>query len=273
MSQHNPTPNRHCAIVTGASSGIGYEFARQLAEAGCTIIAVSNEYDRLEALSEDFKVRYSGVETYLIFMDLARAEAAEELYARVAELGLKPDILINNAGMFFFEQFQSVDTARIETMLQLHVGTTTRLCRLFGADMCRRGEGYILNMSSICAFMPNPGLHLYAATKEYVRSFTKSIWYDLRPYGVSATALCPGGVATSLYNFPPRLVRRLVKIGIFTTPERLARRGLKAMFSRRRVVVTGFGSRFGIALVAVLPSWVRFKVIARVYGKSRHNDR
>ena len=264
MTTH-PTPQPKVALITGATGGIGMAFSHQLAAQGYTLVAVSNQYDLLESMAGDFANRY-GVEVLIICIDLARKEAAEEIYEQCKEWNVKPEVLINNAGIFFFEQFQSLPLRRIDTMMELHMNTPTRLCRLFGAQMADAGRGYILNISSICAWMPNPGLHLYAATKEYVRMMSEGVRYDLMPYGVKVTALCPGGVDTGLYNFPPKLVRRLVRWGIFTTPDRLARRGLKAMFRGRRRVIPGALNRLFIFLVGCVPTSLRLRIVSRFYN-------
>ena len=259
-----PTQHSKTALVTGATGGIGWAFSRQLAAAGYNLVAVSNQYDALESMADNFRNRY-GVDVQTICIDLATQGAAQEVFARCEELGMEPEVLINNAGIFFFEQFQSLPMRRINTMMELHMNTPTRLCRLFGEQMAQKGRGYILNISSICAWMPNPGLHLYAATKEYVRSMSEGVRYDLMPYGVKVTALCPGGVDTGLYNFPEKLVRGLVRWGIFTTPEKLARRGLKAMFKGRKRVIPGVLNRLFILLVDIVPTKMRLRIVSRIY--------
>ena len=183
------------ALVTGASSGIGLEFARQLAAWGAALVMVSIDRDDLEReaarIATDYRVP---VET--LCMDLARPESADELYRYCREKGLTIDILINNAGIFSFREVTRTDPAKIETMLQLHIGTVTRLSRLFAADMCARRRGYLLNMSSLSCWTPYPGIALYTATKAYIRVFTRALACELHDYGVHATVVCPGGVAT-----------------------------------------------------------------------------
>lgn len=217
------------ALVTGASSGIGLEFARQLAAWGAALVMVSIDRDDLEReaarIANDYRVP---VET--LCMDLARPEAANELYRYCWEKELTIDILINNAGIFSFREVARTDPAKIETMLQLHIGTVTRLSRLFAADMCARRRGYLLNMSSLSCWTPYPGIALYTATKAYIRVFTRALACELHDYGVHATVVCPGGVATGLYGLPPRLLKLGVRLGVLMTPERLVRKALNALF-------------------------------------------
>ena len=122
----------------------------------------------------------SGVSVETICMDLAQPEAANKLYDHCRQKGIQIEILINNAGIFSFQEITRTDPKKIETMLQLHIGTVTHLSRLFAADMCNRKHGYILNMSSLSCWTPYPGIALYTATKAYIRVFTRALGYELR---------------------------------------------------------------------------------------------
>ena len=152
-------------------------------------------------------VNTSGVSVETICMDLAQPDAANKLYDHCRQKGIQIEILINNAGIFSFQEITRTDPKKIETMLQLHIGTVTRLSRLFATDMCNRKHGYILNMSSLSCWTPYPGIALYTATKAYIRVFTRALGYELRDYGVVATVVCPGGVATGLYGLKPGLLK------------------------------------------------------------------
>ena len=251
------------ALVTGASSGIGLEFARQLAAWGAALVMVSIDRDDLEReaarIANDYRVP---VET--LCMDLARPEAANELYRYCWEKELTIDILINNAGIFSFREVARTDPAKIETMLQLHIGTVTRLSRLFAADMCARRRGYLLNMSSLSCWTPYPGIALYTATKAYIRVFTRALACELHDYGVHATVVCPGGVATGLYGLPPRLLKLGVRLGVLMTPERLVRKALNALFRGKKQLIPGLFNRLLIPLAAVMPTRVRLLVKHRM---------
>ena len=197
-------------------------------------------------------------------MDLARPEAADELYRYCRDKGLVIDILVNNAGIFSFREVIRTDPARIETMIQLHMGTVTRLSRLFAADMCQRHHGYLLNMSSLSCWTPYPGIALYTATKAYIRVFTRALAYELSDYGVHATVVCPGGVATGLYGLPPRLLRLGVRLGILMPPERLVRKALNALFRGKKQLIPGLFNRLLIPLASVMPTRVRLIVKHRM---------
>ena len=247
------------ALVTGGSSGMGLEYARQLAAKGYDLLLVSNQQEELEQAAADLQERFK-VRAIARYQDLASATAAEELVSFCKEQSLEVDILINNAGMFFFEELHPENESKALKMLQLHVYTPTRLCVLFGEEMKRRGHGYILNVSSMAAKLPCPGIAVYSATKAYLKSFSKSLYFEMRPYGVGVTTVCPAAIATPLYKLKPSMLRFGVKIGLIGTPEWLVRRALRRMFKKRRVVKPGFMNYYLPPLIAALPKWLVAKL-------------
>ncbi len=257
------------ALVTGASSGMGLEYARQLAAMGCHVVMVSNQAEELEECAKTLQAQYSA-KIWHFFCDLARFEAADDVKGFCKDNGLKIDILVNNAGMFFFRELTEEMAPKAEAMLMLHVVTPTRLCEKFGNAMKARGRGYILNVSSVAAGMPVPGLMMYASTKSYLKVFTKALYFEMKPYGVGATALCPGAVATGLYNVLPGLVKILKvagKFGMVYSPEKMVRRALRAMFRRRRSITPGFINIFFAPIVNGLPNWFVNRVWRKFTGK------
>ena len=252
------------ALITGGSSGMGLEYARQLAAKGYDLLLVSNQQEELDkaasALSKAYQVDVIGH-----FQDLATETAAEELYRFCQAENFQIDVLINNAGMFFFEELTTENQAKALTMMRLHIFTPTRLCILFGEAMKQRGSGYILNVSSMAAKLPCPGITTYSATKAYLKSFSKSMYYELRPYGVGLTVVCPAAIATPLYKLKPSLLKLGVKIGLIGTPQWLVRRALRGMFHKRRVVKPGFMNVYLPPLIAILPKrlvdklWKKYK--------------
>ncbi len=241
---------------------MGLEFARQLADRGYDLLLVSNQEAELAQAAEGLS---AAVRVRTLTMDLARTEAADELYAWCETEGICPDILVNDAGMFFFKELTASDLGRVQAMLDLHITTVTRLCLLFGSQMKERGSGYILNLSSMAARLPVPGITVYSATKAYLRSFGRSLSYEMRPFGVGVTTVCPAAIATSLYRLDAKWMRLGVRVGLIRTPRWLVRRALRAMFRRRRVVSPGFMNVWLPALVGLLPGpvvsklWKRFK--------------
>ena len=252
------------ALITGGSSGMGLEYARQLAAKGYDLILVSNQENELTAAAEALRASWP-VQVTVRCQDLAQTDAADLLYNWcVQERGILPDVHINNAGMFFFKELETADLARVQAMIDLHVVTVTRSCVLFGNAMKERGSGYILNMSSMAARIPAPGITVYSATKAYLRSFGRSLSYELKPYGVGMTTVCPAAVATPLYRLSEKWLKFGVNIGLIQTPKRLVRRALQAMFHKRRIVSPGFMNIYLPPLIGLLPGPVEAAIWNRV---------
>ena len=183
------------ALITGASSGIGLEFARIHAEKGGNLVLVARSQDTLEALATELNSKH-GVEVTVIVEDLAQADAAQRVFDKTQSLGLQIDTLINNAGFGGHGKFHERDLAAEQAMMQVNMVTLTNLTHLYVQGMVERRQGRILNVSSIASFMPGPLQAVYYATKAYVTSFTQGIAEELAEYNVTATALCPGAVST-----------------------------------------------------------------------------
>ena len=240
------------ALITGGSSGMGLEFARGLAARGYDLLLVSNREDQLASASAELSAEFP-VKVGTIFQDLAQPKAADELYSRCASEGILPDVLVNDAGMFFFKELEVADLDKVQAMLDLHVNTVTRMCLLFGSAMKERGSGYILNVSSMAARLPVPGITVYSASKAYLRSFGRSLSYELKPYGVGMTTVCPAAIATPLYRLDPKLMKLGVRVGLIRTPRWLVRRSLRAMYRGRRVLSPAFMNVWLPAVIAALP--------------------
>lgn len=233
---------------------MGLEFARQLAERGYDLILVSNRQEELDAAAESLRKQYA-VAVTTRFQDLAQADSADILYAWCTEeAAVLPDIVVNDAGMFFFKELMPEDLDRVQAMINLHVTTVTRICILFGDAMRRRGSGYILNISSMAARLPVPGITIYAATKAYLKSFGKSFSFEMKPYGVGVTTVCPAAIATPLYRLSEKWLRRGVRIGVIRTPQWLVARALRAMSRGRRVISPSFMNIYLPFLIALLPA-------------------
>ena len=273
------------ALITGGSSGLGLEFARQLFDRGYSLILVSNREDELASAAEEISPRASlGRDDSIVIssdpdvissevekspsvttlcMDLARTSAADGLFEWCSSQGILPDIIVNDAGMFFFKELSVEDLPRVQAMIDLHVVTVTRICILFGDAMKKRGSGRILNISSMCARIPAPGITIYSATKAYLRSFGRSLSYELKPHGVTVTTVCPAAVATPLYRLSERQMRAGLRLGLVRTPRWLVRRSLRALLRGRRVISPAFMNLWLPFLIALLPG----PLIARLWKK------
>lgn len=252
------------ALITGASSGIGLQYATLLAKEWKTdLVLVSNQEKELRETADFLRDSFC-VKVEALCIDLTGNDAAEKVYSFAAERSLEIDILINNAGVFFFDRFVDVAPSRLDGMMALHMMTPTRLCRLFGEDMCRKGHGYILNMSSVCAWMTFPGIQMYESTKNYLLTFSKGIRHEFRQNGVSVTVVTPGAVDTPLYGLPDKTRRRLVRYGISLPPEKLARKALKAMFAGKKSCMPGIVNHLILPLLGILPDRLVEKIMKRL---------
>ena len=234
-------PGSAWALVTGAGSGIGRCYALRLAALGYNLVLAGNRREPLETVcGEILAAAGTGPDgdapkatsaagfrpdVRIVEIDLARAEAAAELWEAVRREGAAIDVLVNNAGIFSFRDILHTPAERIERIILLHDLTNTQLCRMAAADMVRRGcRGHILNMSSYSLWMPFPGLALYSASKAYLRSFSVAFAKEVREHGIRVTAVCPAGVATDLYGLTPRWQRIGTRLGVLITADSCARR-------------------------------------------------
>ena len=248
------------ALVTGASTGIGRQYAEQLAALGYNLIVVSRTESLLEELAAELREKY-GVEVVVHVKDLATMTAAEELFAWTEQEEMKVDVLINNAGMFSFCDIANTPAERIKRAITLHDVTNTLLCQLYGNDMAERGGGYILNMSSFSIWMPYPGLSLYSASKAYLKSFSVAYAKEMRDKKVYVTAVCPGGIATDLYGLTKHWQGIGLKLHALSTPKFCARRGLNSLWRKRKCIVPDWWMRLFIPFCLLLPrfamNWLR----------------
>src|SRR5574344_141679 len=255
--------HRPLALVTGASSGIGLMYATELARQGNDLVIVSNQEKELQETSDKLTADF-GVTVTPLYRNLATPQAAEELHQYCIDHQLEIDTLINNAGVFFFNELTNTDIRRVELMLSLHVVTVTKLCRLFGEDMKQRRHGYILNMSSMSAWMAMPGIQTYNATKAYILNFSRSLWYELKPYGVGVTAICPGAVDTGLYGLSDYWRKVAVAINVSMRPEKLVKIALKKMFKKKKQSMPGAINSLFVPFIKHLPDWAVFMVMKRI---------
>lgn len=250
------------ALITGGSSGIGLEIAKQLAARGYPLLLVSNQQKELQQLQEELADHYQvDVQTFCI--NLATTEAAHQVFAYCQEQNLQVEVLVNNAGFFFFGQIIDADLAKAEAKILLHVLTSSLLCSLFGNEMKKRKKGYILNNSSISAFKDFPGIGYYGASKSYIKSFTRSLRTELKFYGIHVTCLCPGATLTNLYDPNVVNVELGAKLGIMMPAEKVARQAVHGLFKDNAVVVPGLMTKMMLFLALLTPQWVLYQIRKR----------
>ena len=256
------TFNGKTALITGASSGIGEQMARQLSAVGCNLILVARRTDRLNALAGEL----ASVTVDVITADLADPAAPEEVFEQTQAAGRQVDILINNAGFGFQKPLLSLPVVDQLGMVDVNVRSLLALTQLFAAPMAQRGQGWVLNVSSVSAWFPIPGMATYAASKACVLHLSRALHEEWKPAGIVVTALCPGGTRTEFSSIArdrmdPDLEKAMMPADVVATA------GLKALAKGKAVEVPGTLYRIMVALVRVLPaSWVT-RVAGKVMGR------
>lgn len=257
------------AVVTGADSGIGLCFCRELAARGADLVMVSNRDGILQETAADIAGEFN-VKTHPFFCDLSDPLAHDKIIDWLDLSGLNPDMLINNAGIFAFDMLTSIPEGKINCFLDLHCRAVTLLSRSFAARFAERGGGRILNMSSMSCWTPMPGIAMYAATKAYIRVFSRALHYEMRDSGVSVTVACPGGIATDLFGLPENLKKLAVRIGAIQTPEKFVHKALNHTLRGKRQYINGLLNRIGIVAVGIAPTSVRMLVKHKMLDRGIH---
>jgi short-subunit dehydrogenase len=234
-------------LITGASSGIGAEFARQFAARGESLVLVARSADRLDQLAEQLRAAHR-VEATVVAMDLSAPGAAEDLWRRTTELGLEIEILVNNAGFGTHGDVAEADPRRLEDAVALNcltlVGSTAR----YLPQMRARGRGAVINIASTAAFQPLPKMAVYGATKAFVLSFTEALWAEERQHGIRVLAVCPGLTDTPFFELAGEAAAGAAAgtaARAFTrTPEQVVAHTLRVMSGEKPSFVDGIANAF-----------------------------
>ncbi|HKC29856.1 MAG TPA: SDR family oxidoreductase [Jatrophihabitans sp.] len=260
MGLPSPAPDR-AAVVTGASSGIGAEIARELCRRGHQVVLVARSADKLDQLAAGMDGR-----GHPLPADLSDRAARAKLLERISQLGLVPDVLVNNAGLSTLGPVAKADPDAELNMIEVDVVSVADLCTRFLPGMVERGRGAVLNVSSIAAFQPLPGQAGYAAGKAFVLSYTQSLAAELRGTGVTATALCPGPVATGFgetAGFSKGDAEHALPSILWVDAPAVARAAVDGMARGRLVVIPGVANRVAAALAQVTPRTVLLPILRR----------
>jgi len=248
-----------CALITGASAGIGREFARQLAGRAGSLVLVARRVERLEELRDELTRRDPNLNIHLRAIDLSQTSEVEELCVWLQREKIAIDFLINNAGLGDRGVFATSEPQRIKEMLAVNMMAVTLLTRALLPAMIEKKRGAILNVSSSAGFLPIGGLAVYAATKAYVTSFSEAIRAELRGSGITVTALCPGPVQTEFGQVAQRNSGKREKSSPSLTHvpvEEVVRAGLRAIERDKPLVVPGLVMKIAMLLVRVTPMFL-----------------
>jgi uncharacterized protein len=239
------------ALITGASAGLGLEFAKRFAADGHDLVLVARRRDRLEALAGQLQQAH-GVKAHVVAADLAVPDGPRRVLEEVRRLEVSVDFLVNNAGFGTSGAFSEIDLKRELEMVQVNIGALLELTRALLPGMVARKSGRILNIGSTAGFQPGPFMAAYYASKAFVNSFTEALWYELRGTGVTATVSCPGATATEFAAVAGNDRSRLFRMGA-ASPSAVAREAYRAMMAGRPIVVHGMRNKVGVQLLRVSP--------------------
>lgn len=250
------------ALITGASSGLGQDFARQLAARGCHLILAARRLERLQELQAEVTPGH-GVPVTCVAIDLVAPDAAQRLYEQVQAAGLAVDVLVNNAGHGLYGEFWTQPWDRLRQMLELDIVALTHLTRLFCADMVARDFGYILLVASTGAFQPTPTYAAYSAAKSYVLSLGEALHYELRGTRVRCSVLCPGVTRTEFFQVAGQSLTRYQRMTMMESAQ-VARIGIEAMLQGRSSVVAGRLNALSAWLTRFMPRQALAAMAARL---------
>lgn len=242
--------SRGTALITGASSGIGEAFARLFAAEGFDLVLTARREEKLQQLAADLPTT-----TKIVVLpgDLSTTAGITTFCESVSGESLEIDVLVNNAGMMVEQEFAKLTTEQIERTITLNITALTQLIHQFLPAMKARKSGRILNVASVAAFHPVPGMDIYAATKAYVLSFSEALAENLRDTGISVTALCPGLTDTNIVDTS---IAGAIPTFMISQPDEVARSGFDALMNREVICIPGNANRLALAWAQHQPRWL-----------------
>jgi len=257
--------NQKTALVTGAASGLGYEFSLLLANDNYNIIMVDINKDKLEMAKKDILLKYE-VDIKILVKDLSKPNVADEIFKNIQE---PIEVLINNAGFGLFGFFAKTIWQREADMLNLHVNTTTQLTKLAINEMINRGRGKILNVASLAAFQPGPLMSIYYASKAYLLSFSQAIANELKGTGISVTVLCPGPTRTCFQEVvSASSSKNKIKFNMASATS-VARCGYRAMIKGKTIAIPGTFNKFLAFLPRLVPRNMSTNIVRKIQLTNR----
>jgi len=262
------------ALITGASSGLGTEFARQLAPYAARLVLTARRLDRLEALKQELEAEFPGLQVFIYGADLASENKAGELAQWLRDAGLRVNFLVNNAGLGDYGLFIESRWERVRQMIEVNIKALTRLTHELLPMLREFPTAAILNVSSIASLIPLPDTAVYAASKAYVTSFSEALRAELRGTGISVTALCPGPVETEFGSVAMRSPDATMPIPemLIVSAERVVADGLRAVVNDRARIIPGWLMATAMVLTAAVPMVLLRLVLNRRPKEWFHKD-
>jgi short-subunit dehydrogenase len=244
--------NKQLALITGATSGIGYELAKLFAENKYDLIIVARKQDELDTTANELQQQY-GITVTTFAKDLFKQDSAFELCDELNENGFQVNVLVNDAGQGCYGKFIETDIYRELDIIQLNIAALVILTKHFLKQMVARGEGKILNLSSIASKVPGPYQSVYHGTKAFVQSFTEAIRVEAKNTGVTITALLPGATGTDFFNKADMQEAKIVQEQKLDDPAKVAKDGFDALMNGDDKVISGFKNKVQVAMSNMMP--------------------
>ncbi len=252
---------KNIALITGASSGIGYELAKLFGADGTDMLLVARSGDKLKKLQAELEQKHAGLKVYVLSADLSAPDAAVHIYNFTQTQGLQVSWLVNNAGFGLYGNFHETDWQAEGQMIQLNITALSQLTKLFLPGMLYAGKGRILNVASIAAFVPGPFMAVYYATKAYVLSFSEAIAEELKNKGITVTALCPGPTETGFEEAANLQESKLFRGKKLPSAAEVAKFGYKAMMKGETVAIHGWDNKLMMLGIRFSPRFMVRKIV------------
>jgi uncharacterized protein len=245
-------------LITGASSGIGYEMAQQLAALKYNLILTARSEDKLAAMQQELTSRY-GIDVHYMTKDLSKTEQAIQLFNDIKSANYQVSHLVNNAGFGDYGGFLETSLEKELNMIDLNITSLVILTKLFAKDMAERKSGRIMNVSSVLAYLPFPYMSVYSATKSFVLAFSQTLAAELEGTGVVVTTLAPGTTETAFVS-PEMRETKLLKSNKPTPVKTVATEGVNLLLHGKGKKIVGFQNRFNSILAGILPDQMMMKI-------------
>lgn len=253
---------RETVLITGASSGIGYELAHVFAQNNYNLILVARRIDKLNEMKKYFNDNYK-IYVEVIEKDLSKPRAAEDVFYKIKDLGFDIDVLVNNAGVGHCGLFHEIELEKHRETIQLNIIALTELTKLVTTDMVTRRKGSILNIASTGAYQPGPLISVYYATKAYVLSFSEALYNELKPYNIKVTALCPGTTNT---EFAKNSGKGELKNAM--SARTVAEIGYRTLMKGKRVEVPGILNKVLVSMSKITPRRILASIVRSIQRKA-----
>ena len=254
------------ALITGASAGIGLEFAKIFAKEKHDLVITARNKTKLNELADEIKTK-NNVNVKVIAKDLSKQNAGEEIFDELKNENIVTDVLINNAGFGVFDNYWDVKLQDEKNMLQVNIMALTELTNLFAKDMVNRGGGKILNVASTAAFQPGPTMAGYYASKAFVLSYSQAIDFELRKKGVQVSTLCPGPTITEFQIRANMEDLNLFKKGFTMSAEKVAQIGYYGLMKGKPVIIAGAMNKISAMSSKISPAKVSMKIVNWLQSK------